>query len=102
MMEFDYNLYEKKYSGGYLDHYLAMYSINQDGLSNENFESHNCMYVEMEGEEEFQNLKNEVLKVRQQDDVEMFLDLAKYHKIEGIDIEILDKLFVSIENHQSN
>jgi len=85
------------YPDGYINHYLAMYSVHQKEFSSENFENQNAMYVACEGKDEFQNLKNEVIKVRQQADLELFLKLAITYKIEDINIDNLTKMFEAIE-----
>ena len=91
---------KEKYPNGYLDHYLAMYSIHQDGLADEYLENQNNMYVGIEGVEEFQNLKNEVSSARENKDLNLFLKLAIYHEIDEIDLTYMDKLFKSIEKHK--
>ena len=101
MKDFEiHQLYKEKYPDGYLDHYFAMYSLHQDGFTNENFENQNSMYISIEGKEEFQSLRNEVLNARQNDDLDFFLKMAIYHDINEINLNHLDKLLKSIESHK--
>lgn len=88
---------KNNYPGGYIDHYLAMYSIHQSGMSNENFENQNSMYVAIEGKTEFQKLKNEVMKAKQQADLDKFLELAKIKWINDITLDDLTRMFEAIQ-----
>ena len=73
MNETKEKFYKEKYSDGYIEHYLAMYSVHSKRLSNQDFDAQNKLYVECEGEKEFINLRNEVFKAKQQADMNWFL-----------------------------
>ena len=91
---------KKNYPDQYIEHYLYMYSIHQQGLSYVNFENQNKMYVACEGMEQFQKLKNEVVKARQQADLDWFLKLAIFNEIKDVNINNLAKMFEAIEKFQ--
>ncbi len=89
--------YKNKYPEGYIEHYLAMYSVNGESLSDQGFEIQNKMYIECEGKEEFRNLRNEVIKAKQMEDLEWFLKLAVSYEIKDIDLNNLKRMFEAIE-----
>lgn len=93
--------FEDNYPDGYIEHYLAMYSIHQEGWSNEDFETQNGMYIAFEGKEEFQNLKNEVIKAKQQADLDRFLKLPIVKDIKGINLDNLARMFEAIETFKT-
>lgn len=89
--------YEDQYPEGYIKHYLAMYSIHQDDLLDENFENQNKLYIEFEGKEEFQNLVAEVVLAEKQEDLDLFLKAAIFYQISDIDLTDLKRMFEAIK-----
>ena len=98
MDKIEEKFYKDKYPDGYIQHYLAMYSVHQKRFCQDNFESQNRMYVDCEGKEEFLNLRNKVIKAKQQENLGWFLRMAIFYQIEDIDLESLNRMFEAIEN----
>lgn len=93
-------LYKDKYPEGYVEHYLAMYSANRKGLTNQDFETQNKMYIECEGEEEFQNLRTEVINAEKEADLDWFLKRAISWEINEIDLNNLKRMFEAIKDFE--
>lgn len=90
--------YRNKYPDGLIKHYLAMYSVNREGLSNQDFETQNKMYIEFEGVEEFQKLRREVIKAKEEEDLDWFLKVAIAEEILNIDLNNLNRMLESIKD----
>jgi hypothetical protein len=97
MKNLEKEFYKDKYPEGYINHYLAMYSVNRESLSDQDFEIQNKIYIECEGTEEFQNLRNEVTEAKQMGDLQWFLKLAISYEINDIDLNNLKRMFEAIE-----
>ena len=93
--------YKDKYPDGYIEHYLAMYSTHREGVSDQDFETQNRLYIECEGKEEFQKLRDEVIEAKQQKDWQWFLRLSISREINNLDLNNLQKMFESIENFRT-
>lgn len=88
--------YKSKYPNEYFDHYLSMFSINQTELEESNFVNQLNLYLQFEGEAEFEDLRAEVNQIIKNGDLHWFLKQAKADKIENINMEILREIMNSI------
>ncbi|MEK7725495.1 MAG: hypothetical protein AAB336_14170 [Acidobacteriota bacterium] len=90
--------YKDKYPQGFIDHYLAMYSLHRSGLSNQDFRDQNELYIECEGQEEFQGLIDEIVLAEKQEDLSWFLKSAISNGIDNIDLNKLKQMFEAIKH----
>ena len=74
---------ESKYQKGYLNHYLAMFATIFNTPTVENFRTYTDLYIQMEGEQEFDNLRNELKKIKVNNDIPSYLKFANFFEIEG-------------------
>ena len=63
-----------KYEGRYFEHWLAMYHVHQDDCTRKSIERQIELYKSMEGNTEFQTLKDEVDLIVQNNDLALFLE----------------------------
>lgn len=79
----------EKYSEGYFNHWLAMFSIHHKEWTEENIVEQISLYKQMEGEEGFEGLQAEVKENIHNNDLIHFLELAKEYS-EEVDVKIGD------------
>lgn len=86
----------KKYEDQNFSHWIAMYDLHQDEWTKESIEQQIELYKGMEGDEEFEELKEEVKQIVANKDLETFLADAK----DGIklqDLEFMASVIVTSE-----
>ncbi len=91
---------KEKYPQQYLDHWIAMFSIRYSELSEENCIGQISLYKEMEGEEEFQELQNEIQLIIKNKDVHLFLPILKDYFDNNIKLEDFDKMLMTIVDYR--
>jgi hypothetical protein len=77
-----------KYEGEYFSHWLAMYDLHQEDWTKESIEQQIGLYKNIEGDEEYENLKEEIKQIIQNKDFNMFVDKAK-NEIKISDLEFM-------------
>jgi len=93
-------VYSKKYPNESFDHYLAMFGINQSDSTDKNFEDQIRLYIEFEGKDEFQDLKEEVSQIVRSNDYNWFLKQAIADEIPNINMLRLKGMMNSIIKHR--
>lgn len=80
---------EERYPDGYFDHYIAMFQseINEDG-----FREHANTYIMIEGLDEFEKLVDEIYLIEENNDWELFVDLAKEYEKEYLKLQNIKSL----------
>jgi hypothetical protein len=85
-----------KYEEECFNHWLAMYDLHQDDWKKKSIEQQIELYKSIEGDEEFEGLKDEVKEILLNNDLGMFLDKAK-KGIKLSDLEFMAKTIVTSE-----
>jgi hypothetical protein len=96
----DEEVYRGKYPNQSFNHYLAMFGINQLNTTDINFADQNNMYLAIEGEGEFKDLKDEVTQIINNKDFMWFLKQAITNEIPNINMERIKAMMQSIVNHK--
>ena len=96
----DEEVYSGKYPNQSFHHYLAMFGINQSNTIDINFADQNNMYLAIEGESEFKDLKDEVNQIINNKDYKWFLKQAVTDEIPNINMERIKAMMQSIVNHK--
>lgn len=91
---------EIKYPKGYLNHYLAMFSAQFDKPTIENYNVYTDLYIQMEGKDEFIDLKKELKNIKMNNDLDAYLKVANYFEIEHFGIEQLNEMIAVIETYR--
>ena len=91
---------EIKYPKGYLNHYLAMFTSQFDKPSLDNYKIYTDLYIQMEGKDEFIDLKKELKKIKANNDLDSYLKIANYFEIENFGIEQLNEMIKVIETYK--
>ncbi len=91
---------DKKYPKGYLSHYLAMFTSNFNTPSIDNFNTYLDLYIQMEGMDELIGVKDEIKKIKNSNDLGLFLKLANESGIENFGTQQLNELIKVIENYK--
>ena len=66
-----------KYKDEYFNHWLAMYDLHQDDWTKDSIERQIELYKSIEGDGEYEGLKEEVKQIIFNKDLSMFLDNVK-------------------------
>lgn len=77
-----------------------MFGINQLNTTDINFADQNNMYLAIEGEGEFKDLKDEVTQIINNKDFMWFLKQAITNEIPNINMERIKAMMQSIVNHK--
>lgn len=91
---------ETKYPKGYLNHYLAMFTKLFDKSSLENYRMFTDLYIQMNGKNEFLNLKNELQTIKANKDLASYVKFANYFEMENFGIEELNEMIKVIEKYK--
>jgi hypothetical protein len=91
---------DEKYPEVCLEHFLAMFSINYNVPTIDNFKEFIELYIDMEGSEEFELLKDEIKTIKKNGDVDLFLKAANNHMIENFGKKQLDEMITTIEKYK--
>lgn len=91
---------EIKYPKGYLNHYLAMFTSQFDKPTLDNYKMYTDLYIQMEGKDEFINLKKELKNIKMNNDLDSYLKFANYFEIENFGIEQLNEMIKVIETYK--
>lgn len=91
---------ELKYPKGYLNHYLAMFTANFDKPSIENYHIYTDLYIQMEGKKEFSDLRTEIVKIQNNNDLPLYLKLINYSGIENFGMKQLTEMLKVIETYK--
>jgi hypothetical protein len=67
----------EKYEAEYFSHWLAMYDLHQDDWKKESIEQQIELYKSIEGQDEYEGLKEEIKQIINNKDLSIFLDSAK-------------------------
>lgn len=87
----DQSAFDKKYPNEYFNHYIAMFSVNHSEIKESSLIEFNNQYIQFEGRDEYQRLKNEVLKIKANNDFDWFLKQAKSNQIENATLDSIKK-----------
>lgn len=85
------SVFDEKYPDEYFDHYITMFSLNKSEINETNLTNFNKQYIQFEGQDEFQELRKEVLKIKANKDFDWFLKQAKADEIENVTLESIKK-----------
>ena len=96
----DEELYSEKYPHESFDHYLSMFGINQSDSTEINFQDQIKLFLEFEGEDEFNDLQEEVNRIVQNKDYNWYLKQAITDEIPNINMERLKGMMNSIIKHK--
>lgn len=92
---------KEKYPEQYLDHWIAMFSIHNSEVTGENCISQISFYKEMEGEEEFQELQDEIELIIKNRDLHLFLPILKDYCGNNLEIDDLNKMVaILVDNNR--
>ncbi len=91
---------EKKYPKGYLNHYFAMFASQFDKPTLDNYKTYTDLYIQMEGKDEFVDLKKELKIIKTNNDLDSYLKIANYFEIENFGIEQLNEMIKVIETYK--
>ena len=83
---------DKKYPEQLFNHWIAMLSVNFPELDTDGVKEQIEMYKELEGEEEFVELQQEITAIISNKDLDKFLELAKDYGLDKIVVEDLTKM----------
>ena len=68
-----------------------MFSVNHSEIKESSLIEFNNQYIQFEGRDEYQRLKNEVLKIKANNDFDWFLKQAKSNQIENATLDSIKK-----------
>ncbi|PWD99698.1 hypothetical protein [Marinilabilia rubra] len=89
-----------KYPKGYLSHYLGMFVSNFDAPTTNNFKAYTDLYIQMESLKELEGVKGEIKKIKNNNDLPLFLKLANQTGIEGFGMKQLNEMIKVIEGYK--
>ena len=89
---------EEKYPKGYLNHYITMFASLFNKPTIYNFKSYTDIYIQMESEKEFLDLKNELKNIKKNNDLNLYLKYANRYEIEGFETKQLNDMIKVIED----
>ncbi|MFT5229075.1 MAG: hypothetical protein ACI9EV_002228 [Urechidicola sp.] len=90
---------DEKYPKGYFSHYIAMFTTIFNVPRPNNFKTYIDLYIQMESLDELSGVKEEIKKIKKNQDLDLFLKLANEHEIEGFGKEQLLQMIKVIENY---
>jgi len=92
---------KEKYPEQYLDHWIAMFSIHNSEVTQENCISQISFYKEMESEEEFKKLQEEIALIIKNNDLNLFLPILKDYCGNHLGNDYLNKMAaILIDNNK--
>lgn len=79
---------EEKYPESYFDHWIVMFSANNDYWNKENYITQIAVYKELESDESFIELQREIKLIKDNNDFILFLPSAREYA--DIDLKLED------------
>ena len=89
---------KEKYPKEYFEHWIVMFSTMNTELNSVGFKNQIKLYIEFEGVEEFENLKNEVIKIKKNNDINKFIEVVKTFEIDNLNENHLTEMVDIILN----
>ena len=86
-----------KYPKGYLSHYLSMFTTYFDTPSTINFRAYTDLYIQMESFKELEGVREEIKKIKNNNDLHLFLKLANRSGTKGFGLKQLKEMIKVIE-----
>ena len=86
---------ENKYPEEQFAHWLAMYKIHQNDWTKESIEDQISLYKSIEGDEEFERLKEEIKGIIQNDDLSIFVGKSDDFRLS--DLELMTSTMLASE-----
>ena len=75
---------KEKYPEEYFEHWIVMLSTMNTDLNLSGFKGQIKLYIEFEGVEEFEKLKNEVKEIKKNNDINKFIEVVKTFDIDNL------------------
>lgn len=79
---------DEKYPESYFDHWIVMFSVNNDHWNKENYITQIALYKDIEGDESFIELQREIKLIKDNNDFILFLPSAREYA--DIDLKLED------------
>lgn len=91
---------EEKYPKGYLNYYLSMFASQFEKPSVDNFKVYTNLYLQIESKKEFTALKEELVKIKKNNDLKLYLKYANGLGMADFGIKQLNDLVKVIETYK--
>lgn len=91
---------EEKYPKGYLNYYLSMFASQFDKPTADNFKVYTNLYLQMESKKAFIALKEELKKIKKNNDLRLYLKYANGLGISGFGMKQLNDMVKVIETYK--
>lgn len=101
---FDYavaEVLEEKYPKGYFNHYLALFSAHFNQLNVDSYKVYTNLYVQLEGKKELEGLKEELKKIKSNQDVDSYVKIANHSGIPNFGRKQLDEMIRVVEGYDA-
>jgi len=92
---------DTNYPKGYLNHYLTMFNAHFKVASIENYLMYTNLYIQLEGEKEFLEVKAEIKTLQKNNDLDLYIKIVNYLGFENFGKKQFDELIKVIETYKS-
>lgn len=102
--QFDYAIAEKleeTYPKGYFNHYLALFAAHFDQLNSGSYKVFTNLYIQLEGNKEFEALKEELKKIKANKELDSYVKIANYSEFPNFGRKQLDEMIQVIETYDA-
>jgi hypothetical protein len=89
-----------KYPKAYLNHYITMFCNVFDKPNTDNFKVYIDLYIQMESKKELANLKAELIKIKQNNDLQLYLKFANRFGLPNFSMQQLNEMIKVIEQYK--
>jgi hypothetical protein len=96
-LETQTEILSSRYPKGYFKHYLAMFATQFSKPSLDSFQIFTDLYIQMEGQKEFTDLKEELKLIQKNKDQFLFSKFINYFGIEKFEMKNIDQMIKKIE-----
>ena len=91
---------DSNYPKGYLNHYLALFTAHFKVASIENYNMYTNLYIQLEGEKEFLEVKAEIKTLRKNNDLDLYIKIVNYLGFENFGKKQFDEFIKVIETYK--
>ncbi len=94
------DILDEKYPKGYLNYFISMFSSMFDKPILSNYLKFTDIYLQIQSKKEFMDLKNELKRIKSNNDLGLYLKFGNYYQIENFGIDQLQEMIKAIETYK--